>query len=114
MCTSKSLCFRSSLLHDTIGRFVCPELKVSSSLSRLIDLPNHPWYFETIENVNVLADNSRLVRTCGTELFEENKLIGRFGVLKRDGRFVAELINAVVGVDVDKIKRRAVPVLGDI
>lgn len=91
--------------------FICPKFEVSSPVPRLTDLPNHPRDLESIEHVNVLPNNIRFVSTFGPKLLEENKLPGRLGALKRNRRFVAELRNAAVRVNVDEIKGRAGPVL---
>jgi len=102
------------LLHNPKRVFIRPELKVRSTFTRLVDLPNHPRHLETIEDVDMLTHHARLVGTRRTELLEQHELLGGLGVLQCNGRFVAPFGYAAVRVDVDEIESRAAPVLGDV
>jgi hypothetical protein len=103
-----------TLLHNAIGILVGPKLEIRRAFARLVNLPNHPRDLEPVEDINVLAHDTCLVRARSSELFKEHEFLGGLSVLQCNGRFVAPFGDAAVGVDVDEVEGCAVPVLGDV
>lgn len=87
--STQRLC--STLLDRIVGLLIRPELKVRGTLAGLADLPDRPRNLQTVEDIDMLADNARLVSAGGTKLLKEYELLGSLGVLERNGCLVPEL-----------------------
>jgi len=103
-----------SLLDRIIRRLVRPELEVFRAISRLADLPRHPWHAQTIEYSDVICQHLRFVVATCAKFFEKRQLVGGLGMFQGNGAFRPEFFDTAVGVKGHEIERFASPVLWDV
>jgi len=103
-----------SLLDRIVCRLVRPELEVFRAVSRLADLPRHPWHTQTIEHSDVIREHLRFVVATCAEFFKKRQLAGCLCIFQGNGAFDPELFNAAVGMEGHEIERFASPVLWDV
>lgn len=103
-----------SLLDSIICRLVRPEFEVLRAVSRLTDLPRHPWHAQTIEYSDMICEYLRLVLATCAKFFEKRQLAGGLSMFQGDWAFGPEFFNATVGVKGHEIKRLASPVFWDV
>jgi hypothetical protein len=103
-----------SLLHRIICRLIRPELEVFRTISRLTNLPGHPWHTQTIEHSDVICEHLRFVFATCAEFLEKCQFVGCLSTFQSNGAFGPEFFDATVGVQSDEIECFASPVFRDV
>lgn len=107
-----------SLQHSLLDRIVCrlvrPEFEVFCAVSRLTDLPRHPWHSQTVEHSDMICQHLRFVVATRAKFFEKSQLAGCLSMFQGNGAFGPEFFDATVRVKGHEIECFASPVFRDV